>query len=185
MDLRRAPASVELTSCTKWRDPFVHEMSIEPLLDHTGEARCFQVTSLVLKMPCRSEAAKAPQQPARDPDEMHFYLPSCTSAMPSGGDEGTAQMFDCADKSVQGWENNMCSLTSSLDTASSQAVPVLQPVYHLEGELTSAEAEDISHWCTCQHLQSHPARPSLTPCTPHSRVWRRWHGGDEDLVRGL
>lgn len=45
------PVSVRLTNYTKSGETFVHQLSCEPLRDETGQAQCFQATSVVLRKP--------------------------------------------------------------------------------------------------------------------------------------
>jgi len=58
--------SVRLTNYTKQGAPFVHQVSVEPLRDPTGTTRCFQATSLVLKMP-GEPPGRAKPQPSQHP----------------------------------------------------------------------------------------------------------------------
>ena len=54
------PASVRLTNYTKDGTPYVHQLSVEPLRDPSGETRCFQATSLVLQAPGEPPSDKDP-----------------------------------------------------------------------------------------------------------------------------
>jgi len=47
----REPVSVRLTNYTKAGETFVHQLACEPLRDETGQAQCFQATSVVLRKP--------------------------------------------------------------------------------------------------------------------------------------
>jgi len=47
----REPVSVRLTNYTKSGETFVHQLSCEPLCDESGQAQCFQATSVVLRKP--------------------------------------------------------------------------------------------------------------------------------------
>ena len=48
---REQPVTLRLTNYTKAGLSFVHHLSVEPLRDPSGVARCFQATSIVLQAP--------------------------------------------------------------------------------------------------------------------------------------
>jgi PAS domain S-box-containing protein len=70
----QTPVSVRLTNYTKSGEPFVHQLSCEPLRDPSGETKCFQATSLVLQAP-----GEAPTNLAAVVGAMP---PICTDAVP-------------------------------------------------------------------------------------------------------
>jgi len=82
------PAAVQLTNYTKFGEPFVQQLFVEPLRDPSGLTRSYQATSLILQAPGEVTPKPEPQTDAQTNvashrEEMIGGLPQmCTNALP-------------------------------------------------------------------------------------------------------